>query len=211
MKKDLTEIVFIIDCSGSMSGFEADTVGGFNSTVNAQRSKEGDALVTAYLFSNDSRLLYDRVSLECIAPMAVRDFVACGCTALYDAVGEAICHISNIHKYARADDVPEHTVFVITTDGMENASHKYSHSDIRKMIEEKRRACGWEFVFLAANIDVEENARKIGIAPERAISFTQSSEGIGECYHVMCDAITTARSRKKPDDASWRRSSGGKK
>ena len=185
MKKNLTEIVFILDKSGSMSGFEGDTIGGFNATIEKQKKEEGTALVSTILFSNESEVLHDRVSIDEIAPLSEREYYVGGGTALLDAIGGAITHIGNIHKYARAEDVPEHTVFIITTDGMENASRVYDVNRVREAIKRQSEKYGWEFVFLAANIDALETADRFGIGRERAMNFNQDKEGYEACYMAM--------------------------
>ncbi|MBQ8429836.1 MAG: VWA domain-containing protein [Clostridia bacterium] len=171
MKNNVTELVFILDKSGSMSGMEKDTVGGFNAMLEKQKALEGKAYVSTVLFSNASEVLHDRKTLEEIPPLTEKDYQVGGCTALLDAIGGAIRHIGNIHKYARAEDVPERTVFVITTDGMENASREYSASKIKEMIRRQEEKYGWEFLFVAANIDAVETAESIGIRKERAANY----------------------------------------
>lgn len=193
MKNNVTELVFILDRSGSMSGFEDDTVGGFNSTVEKQRAEDGKVYVSTVLFDNVSEVLHDRVAIGEIKPMTRDDYRVGGCTALLDAIGGAIHHIGNVHKYARPEDVPEHTVFVITTDGMENASHRYSQADIQAKIKRQTERYGWEFIFLAANIDAVETAESIGIRRERAANYRQTKEGVGRSYVAMCEAITAVR------------------
>ena len=193
MKNNVTELVFIIDRSGSMSGFEADTVGGFNSTIKKQKEKDGKVYVSTVFFDNESEVIHDRVDINSIETMKERDYQVGGCTALLDAIGGAIHHIGNIHKYARPEDVPEHTIFVITTDGMENASHRYSSSDIKAKIKRQTEKYGWEFIFLAANIDAIETAEKIGICRERAANYRQTKDGIEKSYCVMSEAITAVR------------------
>ena len=193
MKSNVTELVFILDRSGSMSGFEDDTVGGFNSTIERQRAKDGKVYVSTVLFDNDSEVIHDRVDIDEIKPMTRNDYQVRGCTALLDAIGGAIHHIGNVHKYARPEDVPEHTVFVITTDGMENASHRYSRADIQAKIRRQTERYGWEFIFLAANIDAAETAESIGIRRERAANYRQTKEGVGRSYVAMCEAITAVR------------------
>ena len=158
MKKNLTEIVFILDRSGSMSGLEADTVGGFNAMIAKQKKEPGEALISTVLFDDESVVIHDRVPVQNIAPMTERDYYVRGCTALLDAIGGAIHHIGNVHKYARTEDVPEHTLFVITTDGMENASRRYDSERVKQMIERQKARHGWEFLFLGANIDAVETA-----------------------------------------------------
>ena len=193
MKNNITELVFIIDRSGSMSGFEADTVGGFNATVEKQKAQEGQVYVSTVFFDNESEVIHDRVDIREIEPMTRKDYCVGGCTALLDAIGGAIHHIGNIHKYARPEDVPEHTIFVITTDGMENASHRYSSSEIKAKIKRQTEKYGWEFIFLAANIDAAEAAEHIGIRRERAANYRQTAEGVTKSYYAMSEAITGIR------------------
>ena len=193
MKNNITELVFIIDRSGSMSGFEADTVGGFNATVEKQKAQEGQVYVSTVFFDNESEVIHDRVDIREIEPMTRKDYCVGGCTALLDAIGGAIHHIGNIHKYARPEDVPEHTIFVITTDGMENASHRYSSSEIKAKIKRQTEKYGWEFIFLAANIDAAEAAEHIGIRRERAANYRQTAEGVTKSYYAMSAAITGVR------------------
>ena len=193
MKNNVTELVFILDRSGSMAGFEADTVGGFNSTIERQRAQEGSCYVSTVLFDNESEVIHDRADIGKIRPMTKKDYRVGGCTALLDAIGGAIHHIGNVHKYARPEDVPAHTVFVITTDGMENASHRYSSAEIKKKIQRQREKYGWEFIFLAANIDAVETAESIGIRRERAANYRQTKEGVSKSYFAMSEAITAVR------------------
>ena len=190
---NVTELVFILDRSGSMSGFEDDTIGGFNSTIEKQKKQEGRVYVSTVLFDNCSEVIHDRVALQRIEPMTREQYYVRGSTALLDAVGNAIRHIANIHKYARPEDVPEHTIFVITTDGMENASQKYSSDDIKKKISRQTEKYGWEFIFLAANIDAVETAESIGIKRERAANYRQTKKGVEKSYYAMSEAITTLR------------------
>ena len=184
MRKNLTEIVFILDRSGSMSGLEADTIGGFNSMIEKQKKAEGEALISTVLFDNTSEVIHDRVSVQNIKPMTDEDYTVRGCTALLDAIGGAIHHIGNVHKYARAEDVPEHTMFVITTDGMENASRRYDSEKVKKMIERQKEKYGWEFLFLGANIDAIETARHFGISEDRAVNYHSDSEGTQLNYEL---------------------------
>ncbi len=193
IKNGITELVFIIDRSGSMSGFESDTIGGFNSTIEKQKEQEGRVYVSTVLFDDYSKVIHDRVDINEIKPMTRNDYQVCGCTALLDAIGGAIHHIGNVHKYARPEDVPEHTIFVITTDGMENASHHYSAEEIKRKIKRQTEKYGWEFIFLAANIDAVDTAENIGIRRERAANYRQTKEGVGRSYYAMSEAITTVR------------------
>ena len=204
MKKDLTEIVFILDRSGSMSGLEADTIGGFNSMIEKQKNAEGEALISTVLFDNTSEVIHDRVSVQSIKPMTRDDYTVRGCTALLDAIGGAIHHIGNVHKYARNEDVPEHTLFVITTDGMENASRQYDSEKVKKMIERQKEKYGWEFLFLGANIDAVETARHFGISEDRAVNYHSDSEGTQLNYEVLSEAICSVRC-SAPLDANWKK------
>lgn len=193
MKNNMTELVFILDRSGSMAGFEGDTIGGFNATIEKQKAHDGKVYVSTVLFDNVSEVIHDRVDIREITTMTRSDYWVRGCTALFDAIGGAIHHIGNIHKYARPEDVPEHTVFVITTDGMENASRHYSSRKIKEMIKRQTEKYGWEFIFLAANIDAVETAETIGIRKERAANYSQTKEGIGRSYSAMSEAIMSVR------------------
>ena len=205
MKKNLTELVFVLDMSGSMGHLTDDTVGGFNSVLKEQADKEGDVLVTTYLFNNDSRMLHDRLPIEEVPEMTTADYHALGCTALIDALGDAIRHIAGIHRYARSEDVPEHTVFVITTDGMENASHKYSSDEVKRMITHEQEKYGWEFVFLAANIDAVETAARYGIRREKAVNYRNDRIGTANVYESVSCAVRAVRAGRSLDDEhSWR-------
>ena len=193
MKKNLTEIIFILDRSGSMQGLEKDTIGGFNSLIEKQKKIEGDALISTVLFANESKVIHDRVDVKDVKPMTENNYITGGCTALLDAIGNAIHHISNIHKYARKEDVPEHTLFVITTDGMENASRTYTYPKVKKLIENQKEKHGWEFMFLGANIDAVNVASYMGIDENRAVNFNCDSEGTDLNYEVLNDTIGVLR------------------
>ena len=204
MKKNLTELVFILDRSGSMAGLERDTIGGFNSMIAKQRREPGEAYVSTILFDNVSEVLHDRVSLESVPKMTDRDYTVRGCTALIDAIGGAIKHIGNIHKYARPEDVPEHTMFIITTDGMENASRRFSSDEVKKMIERQKAEFGWEFLFIGANIDAVQTAAQFGIGHDRAVNYHADSQGTQVLYETLCAPISAMRSNKAID-ADWGR------
>lgn len=205
MKKDLTEIVFILDRSGSMGGLESDTIGGFNSMLAKQKKVEGEALVSTVLFDDRSEVLYDRVKLEDVKPLTEEEYYVRGCTALLDAVGGSIKHIRNVHRYIREEDVPEHTIFIITTDGMENASRRYSSNKVKAMIEKMKGKYGWEFIFLGANIDAIETAARIGIEKEDAVEFYNDGEGIRLNYEVLSDRIHAERCcLGMADSAAWK-------
>lgn len=203
MKKDLTELVFILDRSGSMAGLEADTIGGFNSMINKQKKEPGEALVSTVLFNSSSQVIHDRVDITKIEPMTDREYYVGGCTALVDAVAGAIHHIGNVHKYARKEDVPEHTMFVITTDGMENASHIYTSDQLKKMITRQKEKYGWEFLFLGANIDAVETAKRYGIGRDRAVNYHSDRKGTALNYEVLSEAISSVRCSAPLGD-SWK-------
>lgn len=193
-KNGITELVFILDRSGSMSGLEADTVGGFNSMIEKQKKQEGECFVSTVLFDNESEVLYDRVKLGDIRKMTDNDYSVRGCTALIDAIGGAVRHIGNIHKYARPEDVPENTVFIITTDGKENASYRYTSDQVKKMIERHKEKDGWEFLFIGANIDAVETAARYGIDKDRAVNYNADSEGTRVLYNTVSKAVCGIRS-----------------
>ena len=200
-KNNITELVFILDRSGSMGGLESDTIGGFNSMLEKQKKQDGTCYVSTVLFSNGSRVLHDRLPLEQVNHMTDRDYSVGGCTALRDALNDAIHHISNIHKYARPEDVPAQTVFVITTDGMENASRRANADQVRKLIAEKKEQ-GWEFLFLAANIDAVQTARRFGISEDRAVNYHADKCGTHVVYETVSEAISQVR-RCAPLAANW--------
>ena len=204
MKKNLTEIVFILDRSGSMAGLEEDTIGGFNAMIEKQKCEPGEAYVSTVLFDNYTEVIHDRVDIQKIQPMTRKDYYVRGCTALLDAVGKSIHHIGNVHKYAREEDRPEKTVFVITTDGMENASREYSYDRVRRMIEHQKEKYGWEFLFLGANIDAAKEAARFGIAEDRAANYHADSMGTAVIYEAVSEAVCNVRACR-PMSASWKR------
>ena len=195
MKKNLTELVFILDESGSMADLVDDTIGGFNSLIEKQKNEEGEAFVTTVTFSNKSKTVHDREKLENIGKMTRKDYIPNGCTALYDAIGNTIEHISGIHKYAREEDVPEKTLFVITTDGMENASREFDQKKVKKLIERMQEEKGWEFVFLGANIDAAETAASMGICESNAVEYHSDCAGTGALFRSVGCAISSVRSK----------------
>ena len=203
MKNNITELVFIIDNSGSMAGLESDTIGGFNAMIEKQKKEDGRCFVSTVFFNNLTEVIHDRVNLEEVNPLTDKDYQVGGCTALIDAIGGAIHHIGNIHKYARPEDVPEHTMFIITTDGMENASRRYSSERVKAMIENQKKKYGWEFIFIGANIDAVETAARYGINPERAVNYTADSEGTRVLYESVASAVSCARKCKSLDN-NWR-------
>ena len=196
MRKGLTEVVFILDRSGSMSGLEADTIGGFNSMIEKQKKEEGEAYVSTVLFDDQTEVLYDRVDVKCVEPMNDNQYFVRGCTALLDAIGGAIHHIGNVHKYAREEDRPEKTLFIITTDGMENASKRYSYDKVKHMVERQKKEYGWEFLFLGANIDAVEVAGRFGIDRDRAINYECDHEGTQLNYRVLSETVSAVRKAK---------------
>ena len=193
MRKGLTEIVFILDRSGSMSGLEADTIGGFNSMLKKQQKEEGEAYISTVLFDDKTEVLYDRVPINKVEPMNDNQYYVRGCTALLDAIGGAIHHIGNVHKYARPEDVPEKTLFIITTDGMENASRRYDYNKVKKMVEHQKKRYNWEFIFLGANIDAVSVAGRFGVAANRAVRYECDSAGTALNYSVMSNIISGVR------------------
>ena len=205
MRKNLTEIVFILDRSGSMAGLESDTVGGYNAMLEKQKKEEGVALISTVLFDVRTEVLHDRISLDKIKPITENEYYVRGCTALLDAVGGAIHHIGLVHKYAREEDRPEKTIFIITTDGMENASHHYTYDKVKRMVERQKEKYGWEFLFLGANIDAINVAGRFGIAPQRAANYHADSEGTMLNYEVLSEAVSCCRANKPLGD-SWKKS-----
>ena len=196
LNNNITEIVFILDRSGSMSGLEKDTIGGFNAMIEKQKKQDGKAYVSTVLFDHESVVLHDRLPLEQIKPMTEDDYTVRGCTALLDAIGGAVKHIGNIHRYARPEDVPEHTMFVITTDGLENASRKYNSRDIKRLIESKKEE-GWEFLFIGANIDAIETANDYGISADRAVNYNADSQGTEVVFEAVSETVAKFRGGQK--------------
>ena len=203
MKKNLTELVFILDRSGSMAGLEADTIGGFNAMIRKQKAQPGEALVSTVLFDNVSDVIHDRVSLDEIAPMTEREYFVRGCTALLDAVGNTIERIANVQKHTAPEYRADNVLFVITTDGFENASRRYTLPQVRAMIERQKERYGWEFLFLGANIDAAREAARFGIAPERAANYHADHQGTGVIYEAVSETLCSFRA-SKPMTADWK-------
>ena len=203
MKKNLTEIVFILDRSGSMAGLEEDTIGGFNALIEKQRTEPGEAYVSTVLFDNFREVIHDRVQLDRVPKMTRKEYYVRGCTALLDAVGGAIKHISTVHRYARAEDRPEKPLFVITPDGMENASHRDRYPEVRQMIEKQKRDHGWEFLFLGANIDAAREAARFGITEDRAANYHADRQGTAVVYEAVSETVCNIRAHK-PMQANWK-------
>lgn len=199
----MTELVFILDRSGSMSGLEKDTIGGFNSMIQRQRKEAGEAVVSTVLFDNENVVIHDRLPLDKVPCMTEREYFTRGCTALLDAVGGAIHHIGNVHKYARKEDVPTKTMVIITTDGYENASRHYTYEQVRSMINRQKECHGWEFLFLGANIDAAAEAKRFGIHADRAVTYRSDERGTALNYEVISDAVCAVRACR-PLTADWK-------
>ena len=204
MKKNLTELVFILDRSGSMAGLEGDTIGGFNSMIEKQKAEPGEAIVSTVLFDNCSKVIHDRLPLGRVPALTRKEYYVRGCTALLDAVGGAIHHIGNVHKYAREEDRPERTLFVITTDGMENASRAYDYRRVKALIERQKERYGWEFLFLGANIDAAKEAARFGITADRAANYHADHEGTNVIYEAVSETVCSFRAAR-PLNADWKR------
>ena len=202
MKNNITELVFILDRSGSMAGLESDTIGGFNSLIEKQRKQDGECYVSTIIFDHVSEVLHDRVKLSEVDKLTENDYTVRGATALIDAIGGAIHHIGNVHKYARPEDVPEHTMFVIMTDGMENASRRYSRDKVKRMIEHEKEKYGWEFLFIGANIDSVETARHFGIGADRSVNYHADSQGTAVVFETVSETVCNMRANM-PLAPSW--------
>ena len=198
----ITELVMILDRSGSMGGLESDTIGGFNAMLAKQRDQTGTCYVTTVLFDHEMQTLHDRVPLQEVPAMTEQDYTVRGCTALLDAVGQTVRHIESIHKYARPEDVPQTTLFVITTDGKENASKEYTTDRVKQLIEEHTKKDGWEFLFIGANIDAVETAGHMGIARDRAVDYHADSKGTKTVFRSVAKAVGCARAGQ-PIEGDW--------
>lgn len=205
MKKGLAEIVFILDRSGSMSGLENDTIGGFNSLLAKQKKEPGEALVSTVLFADSSEVIHDRVPIGHIRGLTKREYYVGGSTALLDAIGGAIHHVGSIHKHARDEDRPGKTMFVITTDGEENASRCYNYAKVKRMVERQKSKYGWEFLFLGANMDAIGTAGRFGIGADRAATYNCDTMGVALSFCAMGEAVSAFRASDGPLPAAWKR------
>jgi uncharacterized protein YegL len=203
MKKNVTEVVFILDKSGSMAGLETDTIGGYNSMLNKQRKAEGEAFVTTVLFNHQYELLHDRINVRGISPITERDYEVGGTTALLDAIGFSIQKIGNVQKYTSEEERADKVLFVITTDGMENASREFSPDKIKKMIKHQKEKYGWDFIFLGANIDAISTAAQFGIEEDFAVDYHADNIGTKLNYEMVSEAVVKVRSGKNID-RSWK-------
>ena len=197
MKKNLTELVFILDRSGSMSGLESDTIGGYNSMIEKQKAEEGEANITTVLFDDKVEMINQRVSIQEVKKMTDKDYYVRGCTALLDAIGQTIHYMGNVQKYAKDEDRAGTVLFVITTDGYENSSKEYSYDKVRKMIKNQKDLYKWEFIFLGANIDAVATAEQFGIDKDYASNYVADARGTELNYQAMNVAISYCRSEGK--------------
>ena len=202
MREHITELVFLLDRSGSMGGLEADTIGGYNSLIQKQKREEGKVVVSTVLFDDRQEVLYDRVPLQDMERMTEKEYYVRGCTALLDAIGGAIHHIGNVHKYAREEDRPEKTLFIITTDGMENSSRHYSYEKVKQMVQRQKEKYGWEFLFLGANMDAIEVAGRFGIQADRAVNYECDRQGTQLNYEVLSKTVSRVRACEAPSAAA---------
>lgn len=203
MKRNLTELVFILDKSGSMAGLEADTIGGFNAMLMKQQKAEGEAFVTTVLFNHLYEFIHDRINVRGISPITEKDYEVGGTTALLDAIGFTIQKMINVQKRTSEDERAEKVLFVITTDGMENASCEYTTDKIKNMIQYQKEKYGWEFMFLGANIDAVSTAEQFGINEDFAVDYHADYIGTQLNYEAVNEAVTNLRSGKKID-RSWK-------
>lgn len=204
MKKNLTELVFILDRSGSMTGLENDTIGGYNAMLRKQQSEDGEAVITTVLFDDKYELLHDRINLKAIAPITCKEYFVRGSTALLDAIGRTIHKIGTVQKNTAEEYRAEKVMFVITTDGMENASREYSYEKVRTTVEHQKEKYGWEFIFLGANIDAVETAGRFGIAADRAANYHADGAGTQLNYEVVSQAVSNYR-ENRPLNADWKK------
>lgn len=193
MKKGLTELVFILDKSGSMGGLEKDTIGGFNAMLEKQKAVDGECRITTVLFDNRYELLHDRIDIKAVTPITEKEYFIGGSTALLDAIGRTIHKIGSAERHTAEDYRAEKVLFVIITDGEENSSREYSADKVKAQIERQKSKYGWEFIFLGANIDAVETAEKFGIKADRAQNYHADSEGVELNFHVMSEAVVAFR------------------
>lgn len=193
MKKDLTELVFILDRSGSMHGLEKDTIGGYNSMLEKQKAEKGSVHVTTVLFDNNINILHDRMPINAVEPLTEKEYYVGGTTALLDAVGTTIERLNKIQNALPEDERSEKVIFVITTDGFENASRKFNYPQLKKLIESQQTELNWEFIFLGANMDAVSEAGKIGISADRSATFLNDSEGIATNYSAVSKVVSHMR------------------
>jgi len=203
MKKNITELVFILDKSGSMAGLEGDTIGGYNSMLNKQKNAEGEAFVTTVLFNHQTEILHDRINVRGISPITEADYEVGGTTALMDAIGFSIQKIANVQKYTSKEERANKVLFVITTDGMENASREFTHNKIKKMIEHQKEKYGWDFMFLGANIDAIAAAAQLGIDEDFAVDYHADNIGTKLNYEMVSEAVIKVR-KGNNIDRSWK-------
>lgn len=204
MRENLTEMVFVLDRSGSMSGLAADTIGGFNELIEKQKKIEGDAYVTTVLFDHEYEVLHDHVALKEVAPLTDKEYFARGSTALLDAVGRTINAVGVRLAATPEEERPEHVVFVITTDGMENASREYTAKQVREMVEHQQQKYSWQFVFLGANMDAVSEARNLGISAKYAADFTPSHSGVRKMYSMALDSVMSDKRTGVSLSADWK-------
>lgn len=206
MKKGLTELVFILDRSGSMSGLESDTIGGYNALLEKQKKDSEECIITTVLFDDKYELLHDRINIKGIMPITEKEYYVRGSTALLDAIGRTINKIGNAQKHTAEEEQAEKVMFIITTDGMENASREYGYDKVRQIVERQKEKYGWEFIFLGANIDAVETAARFGIGADRAADYHADSEGTQLNYRVVSDAVSSFRANSDPISADWKKS-----
>lgn len=203
MKTNLTELVFILDKSGSMSGLESDTIGGYNALLKKQKEEPGEAIITTVLFDDNYELLHDRINVKGIRPITEKEYFVCGCTALLDAIGKTINKIGNVQRNTNEQQRADKVMFVITTDGMENASIEYNYEKVKKMVERQKEKYGWEFIFIGANIDAISTAAKFGISSDRAANYNADGQGTRLNYEAVSHVVSELRA-SRPITESWK-------
>lgn len=204
MNKNLTELVFILDRSGSMSGLEADTIGGYNGLLEKQSKGVGEAAVTTVLFDDKYDMVHDHAAIKKVRPLTNKEYYARGMTGLLDAIGKTINHVGNRHKYAPDSEIPSKTMVVIITDGHENASREYTLPKVKAMIERQKEKYGWEFLFLGANIDAISTAAEFGIVPDRAVTYAADNVGTRMNFDAVSSVASCVR-QNAPFSADWKK------